>query len=209
MIDTTRFASIFLATIITAFNAASVRAAKSAHSIPEIHPPAGQVCPHGSFVIGFDNESNILCSGTCGNGVLDSREACDDGDMTSGDGCSATCQSETPTTVQREEETAAEQPAALTASAAPVVAQPVISKIKPATAVFGVDEVEVTIIGTRFTSETTVRFNGTTYTPSVNQAGTELTVTLATRQLTIGRHAITVSNGSGMEATLKKGLIIF
>ena len=33
---------------------------------------------------------------TCGNGAIDAGEQCDDGNTTAGDGCSATCQNETP-----------------------------------------------------------------------------------------------------------------
>jgi cysteine-rich repeat protein len=36
---------------------------------------------------------------TCGNGVVDDPEECDDGNTTSGDGCSATCQLESATAV--------------------------------------------------------------------------------------------------------------
>jgi hypothetical protein len=75
--------------------------------------------------------------------------------------------------------------------------------------VFGAREVIVNIIGTGFTGETVVLFSGKSYTPSVNHEGTELKVTLATRQLVIGRHPVTVSNGPGMETTLKKGLEVF
>ena len=204
------YSSYFLPAIIMAFYGACALAADTPHSMTELRPPAGQVCPQGSWVIGFDNESNILCSEACGNRVLNNGEACDDGNTTNGDGCSAMCQSETPVTVKREEVIAVEPPPAPPASTAPALAQPVISKIKPSTVVFGSREVTITISGSGFTSGTTVLFKGASYTPSsVNQAGTELNVTLATRQLTIGRHAITVSNGSGMEITKKKGLTVF
>ena len=82
-----------------AFYGACALAADTPDSMTELRPPAGQVCPQGSWVIGFDNESNILCSGTCGNRVLNNGEACDDGNTTNGDDCSAMCQSETPATV--------------------------------------------------------------------------------------------------------------
>lgn len=204
------YSSYFLPAIIMAFYGACALAADTPHSMTELRPPAGQVCPQGSWVIGFDNESNILCSEACGNRVLNNGEACDDGNTTNGDGCSAMCQSETPVTVKREEVIAVEPPPAPPASTAHALAQPVISKIKPSTVVFGSREVTITISGSGFTSGTTVLFKGASYTPSsVNQAGTELNVTLATRQLTIGRHAITVSNGSGMEITKKKGLTVF
>jgi len=86
---------------------------------------AGKTCPTGESVTGFDSTGDIICSGTdssngsgtagpgadggdgsngggdspaaCGNGILDgSNEQCDDGNTLSGDGCSATCQVETP-----------------------------------------------------------------------------------------------------------------
>ncbi len=34
--------------------------------------------------------------GECGDGIVDTREACDDGNTAGGDGCSATCQIENP-----------------------------------------------------------------------------------------------------------------
>ena len=39
------------------------------------------------------NEAHPLCepAGSCGNGVLDARESCDDGNRTTGDGCSDIC----------------------------------------------------------------------------------------------------------------------
>jgi len=207
-----RFSSSFLPAIVMVFYGAWALAADTPQSMTGLLPPAGQVCPQGSWVIGFDNESNILCSETCGNRVLNDGEACDDGNTASGDGCSAMCQSETPTTVRREEIVAPELPPvppASTAGTVSALAQPVISKIKPSNIVFGSREVTVAISGTGFTSETTVLFDGTSYTPSVNQAGTELKVTLATRDLAMGRYPITISNGSGMEITKKKGLTVF
>ena len=86
---------------------------------------------------------------------------------------------------------------------------PQLSAKRSSHIVFGSREVKVTISGTGFNSETTVLFDGTSYTPSVNQAGTELRVTLATRDLAMGRYPITISNGSGMEITKKKGLTVF
>ena len=212
MSDQLRYSSFLLPAIIMVFYGACALAADTPQSMTEFRPPAGQVCPQGSSVIGFDNESNILCSETCGNHVLNNGEACDDGNTMNGDGCSALCQSETPATVKPEEVIAPEPPPALPANTAGTVislAQPVISKIKPSNIVFGSREVTVTISGTGFTSETTVLFDATSYTPSVNQAGTELKVTLATRELAIGRYPITISNGSGMEITQKKGLTVF
>lgn len=43
------------------------------------------------------NDANQSCNEptTCGDGIVDGAEACDDGDASSGDGCSASCQLET------------------------------------------------------------------------------------------------------------------
>jgi hypothetical protein len=81
--------------------------------------------------------------------------------------------------------------------------------MKPSSAVFGAREVTVTIFGSGFSSSTSVLFIGNRYTPSVNQAGTELQVTLPTRELPMGRYVITLSNGPGMEVVWKKGLTIY
>ena len=37
-----------------------------------------------------------LAAGTCGNGVVEMGEPCDDGNIASGDCCTATCQFEPP-----------------------------------------------------------------------------------------------------------------
>ena len=63
---------------------------------------------------------------------------------------------------------------------------------------------EITISGTGFLEDSTVVLKGKKYTPSVNQAGTQLLVTIPSRGLSIGPYAITVSNRPGMETTLKK-----
>jgi len=209
MAETRRLVSVFLAAIFTTIYSVCIFAVESPGSAPDVNPPAGQVCPRGSFVIGFDNDSNILCSGICGNHVLDSGETCDDGNLRDGDGCSATCQSESPAGIPPVEDDVVEEPSEPTAGEPLPPVNPVISKIKPWKVVWGKREVEITIFGMGFTSESSVQFNGVTYKPTVNQAGTELKVTLATRQLPIGQYAIKVSNGPGLETTMKKGLAIF
>lgn len=58
---------------------------------------AGLSCPSGQFVSGFGTEGQLICSGSgsiCGNGTTETGEACDDGNLTDGDGCSAICQIE-------------------------------------------------------------------------------------------------------------------
>jgi cysteine-rich repeat protein len=54
--------------------------------------PSGIICPPG-MLCSADQNTCIL-SGPCGNGSTDVGEACDDGNQTSGDGCSADCTSE-------------------------------------------------------------------------------------------------------------------
>lgn len=43
-----------------------------------------------------NNGTGDACDVACGNGKLETNEQCDDGNITSGDGCSATCQKEGP-----------------------------------------------------------------------------------------------------------------
>ena len=211
MSGNTQLTSVFIVVAIALFFSAALQAADA---------PAGQVCPSGSFVIGFDSNSNILCSASCGNRVLNDGETCDDGNLISGDGCSATCQSEpSPAAMQQqafeEPPPAGAPPPAEAPPSGPVsnvespVTAPVVSKIKPGTAVFGVREVTIAISGNGFTNGTTVLFKGSRYTPSVNQSGTELRVTLPARELPMGYHAITVSNGPGMETTIKRAIEVF
>lgn len=201
---------VFIAAIITLSYCAGSLAADA---------PAGQVCPRGSFVIGFDEQSNILCSETCGNRVLIDGEACDDGNTIDGDGCSALCQSEHSTVAKQKKQTSTattheqQMPVGTPPSNAPgassAVTAPTISKIKPRTVVFLAREVTIAISGNGFSKETFILFKGKRYTPSVNEAGTELRVRLPTRELPMGYHAISVSNGPGMETTLQKGLEVF
>jgi cysteine-rich repeat protein len=169
---------------------------------------AGQMCPNGSYVIGFDSEGNIICTEACGNGVLNSGEACDDGNTETGDGCSAACQSEGVDTDGDEEELAAET-SATDPSSPPSTPKLVISDVEPSTVVWGTSELAITVIGTGFHSESVIIFEGSTYKPVVNQAGTRLDTTIATATLGIGSYVIKVSNGSGLENTLKRALVVY
>jgi len=69
---------------------------------------AGQVCPTGHFLTGFNADGSIICTyaivsgggsggsgNTCGNGLIEGTEGCDDGNNLAGDGCSHTCVIET------------------------------------------------------------------------------------------------------------------
>jgi len=179
---------------------------------------AGQMCPAGSFVIGFDSAGDIVCSEACGNGVVNAGEACDDGNRLNGDGCSAACQPESSATGGDQAAIAVAPAAAAvtsTASAMPAAATTapntglVISNIEPSSVLYGTRELALVVIGTGFTADSEVEFAGSRYTPSVNPDGTRLEVTLATRNLAMGRYAVTVSDGAGHRATLKKALVVY
>lgn len=175
--------------------------------------PAGQVCPQGSFVIGFDAESNILCSAMCGNGILDAGEACDDGNAVAGDGCSASCRTEAAAAQGNMAVVAAEAaPAAAPASPAPGAvsgASLAIDSVKPWSVAYGTRELTITVRGSGFTSTSVIVFQGTRYPASVNQEGTQLVATVRTRELGMGSYALTVSNGAGVEHTLRKALEVY
>ena len=170
--------------------------------------PAGQMCPGGSYVIGFDSEANIICSEACGNGVLNPGETCDDGNTESRDSCPATCQSE-----GAEPEGADEAPAAqaipMDTGTSPSTSKPIISDVKPSNLVFGTPELAITVSGTGFHADSVIIFEGTIYTPWVNQAGTQLKITIPTGNLSVGPYLITVSNGPGMETTVRRALEIY
>ena len=170
--------------------------------------PAGQMCAGGSYVIGFDSEANIICTETCGNGVLNPGETCDDGNTESGDGCPATCRSERADPGGAGEETAA-QAVPMDTGISPTTSNPIISDVKPSKLNFGTPELEITVSGTGFHADSIIIFEGTKYTPWVNQAGTRLKVTIPTGNLSIGPYLITVSNGHGMETTERRALEIY
>jgi hypothetical protein len=74
---------------------------------------------------------------------------------------------------------------------------------------YGAREVTLTISGTGFHSGTVVLFNGSTYTPSVNPAGSELKVTLPTSRLAMGRYPVKVSNGPDEIVKWGKPLVVY
>ena len=196
------------AAIVTIFMIGGSLAAYGDGNSSAIRALAGQMCPNGSYVIGFDSEGNIICTEACGNGVLNTGEACDDGNTETGDGCSAACQSEGADTDGDEEEPAAET-SATDPGSFPSIPDPVISDVEPSSVVWGTSEVAITVIGTGFHAESIIIFEGSTYKPVVNQAGTRLDTTVATANLGIGSYAIKVSNGSGLENILKRALVVY
>ena len=74
---------------------------------------------------------------------------------------------------------------------------------------YGAREVTLTISGSRFHSGTVVLFDGSTYQPSVNAAGTSLEVTLPTSGLAMGRYPIKVTNGPDEVVKWRKALVVF
>ena len=61
--------------------------------------PDGTICNDGSMCTINDQCINGTCLGTsttCGNGVVDCGEECDDGNTVDGDGCDSTCMNEEP-----------------------------------------------------------------------------------------------------------------
>jgi hypothetical protein len=75
--------------------------------------------------------------------------------------------------------------------------------------VFGTSEVAITVIGTGFHAESVIIFEGISYKPVVNQEGTRLDTRIPTAKLSIGPYAIKVSNGPGLDNTLKRAVVVF
>jgi len=196
------------AAIVVVCMTGSSATASGADIDPGNQPPAGQMCPKGSYVTGFDSESNIICNEISVNGVAHPGEITGDGNTETGDNRPANRQSEQVDTGSAGEAHAVEAILADPGSS-PSLPDLVITDVDPTTVVFGKSEVTFTVSGAGFSAESVIIFAGSRYSPSVNQAGTRLEVTIATRNLSIGRYPITVSNGSGMESTWKKRLEIF
>ena len=206
MVQKSRLPKFVFAAIVTTSLIASPLATA------ENRAPAGQICPKGSYVIGFDSESNIICSELDGKADLNADQSGGDGKAESGDSCPPTCPPAVVDAGAAEEKTAGETmstDADADADAVPTIPDLVISDVKPSKVLFGKAEMAITVIGAGFTNESVIVFAGSTYSPSVNQAGTQLVATIVTRDLYIGAYAIKVSNGSGLEATLKKALVVY
>ena len=171
-------------------------------------PPAGQMCTEGSYVTGFDSEGNINCSVPGGTNLPVPVETAEQAKSQGNDGCPTGCLKETADTGDAAEVVAADKPVKDKGTVVDV-ANPVISDVKPSWIVFGSRETSIAIIGAGFTAGSVVKFQDSAYAPSVNPSGTELRVTIATRNLPIGRYAITVSNGPGLETTLRRALEVY
>lgn len=175
----------------------------------DTRPPAGQMCPEGAYVIGFDAGSNIVCSVVAGPLTATAPGAGNGVKSGGGDTCPAGCAEETRgATAAGNSEAAADLPAEKQTGDSDA-GGPVIADIKPPWVVFGARETTIRIIGSGFTAGTTVKFQGAVYSTSVNAAGTELRVTIETSDLPMGRYAITVSNGDGVETTERRALEVF
>lgn len=77
---------------------------------PITTPMAGDGCCPPGATIGSDSD----CPARCGDGVVTPPETCDDGNTTSGDGCSATCRTEVTATAFRVSSLALRDPHAFT-----------------------------------------------------------------------------------------------
>lgn len=70
----------------------------AAHALPRFAAVIGDACTGAGQGTCDTDELCVagICQGNnCGNGIVDSTEACDDGNQTSGDGCDSTCAQET------------------------------------------------------------------------------------------------------------------
>ena len=171
-------------------------------------PPAGQMCTEGSYVTGFDSQGNIICSVPGETRLPVPVETVEQANSQGDNGCPPGCLKVATDAGAVDEVVAADKPVK-DKSTVVDVAKPVISDVKPSWIVFGARETSIAIIGAGFTDESVVKFQDSAYSPSVNPSGTELRVTIATRDLPIGRYAITVSNGPGLETTLRRALEVY
>lgn len=175
----------------------------------DARPPAGQMCPEGAYVRGFDAGGNIICSTAAGALSSKAPEAAHGSTVEGGQACPEGCAKAAAAPVADAEGRAAPAYPANSQPAGEEGGGPVIAKIKPSGVVFGARETTIRIIGSGFTADSIVKFQGAAYTPSVNTAGTELQVTLETRDLPMGRYAITISNADGTETTKRRALEVF
>jgi hypothetical protein len=175
----------------------------------DTRPPAGQMCPEGAYVRGFDAGGNIVCSAVTGAVPSKAPESRQDPTVETGQACPQGCAKVVVEPIAETEASAAAAHPAKSPPAGQDGGGLVISKIKPSGVVFGARETTIRITGSGFTTGTTVKFQGVAYTPTVNPAGTELRVTIGTRDLPMGRYPITIINGDGVETTKRRALEVF
>src|SRR3990167_8014597 len=77
--------------LVCTFVGAIVATAGCASEPKAIECATGIICPEGTQCAAVQK---ICLLSSCGNGLIDSGEACDDGNITEGDGCSASCRNE-------------------------------------------------------------------------------------------------------------------
>lgn len=170
-------------------------------SFADAQPPAGQRCPAGAFVTGFDNEGNILC----GEPIRDGGPA--PGEAPAGRPPEAGHTGPDAHSAAAGAETAETAPAPVTGNTS--VTAPVITKVTPWSVVYGKRELAVVITGSGFTANSTVVFNGRNHAATVNSDGTELSVTLNTAGLALGQYPISIVNGPGQAARLRRGVVVY
>jgi hypothetical protein len=194
MVQRQRFPQFVCATVVLICMAGLSMAAENP-------PPAGQVCPEGSYVTGFDAEANIICSGI--QSVSTDVAASVDPE-----------QSEVETRAKPVRSQGGGREMAVKSSPATPVSEPsgdelTISKVDPRSVVYRTREVAITVTGTGFHAGTVIMFEGKTYSPRLNQAGTQLVVNIPARDLSIGPYPIMVSNGSGATATQRRAFEVY
>jgi archaellum component FlaF (FlaF/FlaG flagellin family) len=171
--------------------------------------PAGQRCPEGSYVVGFDEKANIICSPTAGSVVSASAEPPVEEKVAAAPAAIVVDDTPDPAAAAVRVEEKAEPTVSTNTTAPAVAAGLTITDVEPSSVVYGTSEVTVTVNGTGFNRSSVIIFEGESYGPTVNDAGTQLRVTLPTGKLIIGRYPIKVSNGEGEVVTRKKGVVIF
>lgn len=188
---------LILNTALAALLYAIPAAAAEVEQATTQRPPAGQACPSGSFVTGFDDDGNIIC------GEVSVRDVAGSGESADAKTASAAVAAISAVPEDSGSQAAPARPAT---AAMPALA---IEKVKPWSVPYGTREVTLEVSGTGFTADSVVVFQGERYVPSVDQTGTRLDVTIATRHLTMGAYPLTVSNGPETKATLRKALVVY
>ena len=171
----------------------------------EVRPPAGQRCPAGAYVTGFDLDGNILCSEPARDADAQTGKIIGASPVEPGAPGTKTAQPTRSVTETAPSATAASTAAPATRADAP----PEITGVEPWSVVYGKRALDVVITGSGFTPGSRVVFNGQHLDATVNSTGTELRATLNTAGLAIGQYSIGVINASGAETSLKRAVVVY
>jgi len=207
---TQRFSLLFflVAVGVSASPLTAAAAAADASQEADLRPPAGQVCPGGHFVTGFDQRGNIICGEAAGNGAASSTATT--ATVIAAPASSSGSEGGSAAAAAVVASPAAASSAATQSAGGPAAgAALTIEKVTPWSAPYGSREVDLVISGSGFAQDTVVVFRGETYKPSVDPSGTRLDVTVRTRDLAMGTYPLTVANNEDNRVTLKKGLVVY